>query len=225
MSSPRSVDEGPVGAEGRREPRWPATLAIIAALVLYVTLPQRLTPGPGWVLPVLELTLLVPLALRAPYRHPEEVRLVRLASLGLIALVNLGNLASLVLLVREVVSGRAVNGQRLIFAAIQIWLTLVLVFGLWYWELDRGGPAARTHAQPGEPDFLFPQMATPELKQPNWMPGFLDYLYVSFTNATAFSPTDAMPLTALAKVLMMIESLAALTTIAMVAARAINILR
>ena len=214
-----------MGALSRREPRWPATLALLAALVLYVTLPARLTIGPGWIVPALEVALLIPLSLTAPYRHPEEVRLVRIASLLLIALVNLANVTSLVLLVHAVLSGEPASGRQLIFSGIQIWLTLVLVFALWYWELDRGGPALRGHAGERAPDFLFPQMATPELKQPDWMPGFIEYLYVSFTNATAFSPTDTMPLTSLAKVLMLVEALAAITTIVMVAGRAVNILR
>ena len=109
--------------------------------------------------------------------------------------------------------------------AIQIWLTNVIVFGLWYWELDRGGPGARCRENHREPDFLFPQMSTPAAAPPSWAPRFLDYLYVAFTNATAFSPTDTLPLTAWAKVLMAIQSLASLLTVALVAARAVNILQ
>ncbi len=208
-----------------REPRWPASLAVTGALLLYVTLPGKLTVGPGWVIPALEAALLIPLTVRAPYRHREEVRLVRLASLLLIALVALANVASLVLLVRAVLSGGAVSGRQLVFSGIQIWLTLILVFALWYWELDRGGPALRGHADQRNPDFLFPQMAAHELGQASWMPGFVDYLYLSFTDATAFSPTDTMPLTSRAKVLMLIEALASITTVVMVAGRAVNILK
>lgn len=210
---------------GPREPRWPASLALAAALLLYMTLPGRLTIGPGWVIPALEGALLIPLTVRAPYRHREEVRLVRFASLLLIALVNLANVASLALLVRVVLSGGAVTGRQLVFSGIQIWLTLILVFALWYWEVDRGGPAIRGHVDQRSPDFLFPQMATHELGQRDWMPGFVDYLYLSFTNATAFSPTDTMPLTSRAKVLMLIEALASITTVVMVAGRAVNILK
>ena len=142
-------DEG--GREGSserapREPRWPASLAVIAALLLYMTLPGRLTIGPGWLIPAMEAALLIPLAVRAPYRHPEEARLIRLASQLLIALVNLANVASLALLVHVVVTGGAVSGRQLIFSGIQIWLTLILVFALWYWEVDRGGPTIRGHA-------------------------------------------------------------------------------
>jgi uncharacterized membrane protein len=210
---------------GSMEPRWPASLAVTAALLLYMTLPGTLTIGPGWVIPALEAALLIPLMVRAPYRHREEVRVIRLASLLLIALVNIAVVASLVLLVNLVLSGEAVTGRQLIFSGIQIWLTLILVFSLWYWEVDRGGPGIRGEADQAEPDFLFPQMATHELGQADWMPGFVDYLYLSFTNATAFSPTDTMPLTVRAKVLMLVEALSSITTIVMVAGRAVNILK
>ena len=213
------------GGGGVKEPRWPASLAVTAALLLYVTLPGELTVGPAWVIPALEGALLVPLTLRAPYRHREEARLIRLASLVLIALVNLANVASLGLLVHVVLSGVVVSGRQLIFSGIQIWLTLILVFALWYWEVDRGGPTIRGHADQRDPDFLFPQMATPELRQADWRPGFVDYLYLSFTNATAFSPTDTMPLSLRAKLLMLVEALASITTVVMVAGRAVNILK
>ncbi len=190
-----------------------------------MTLPEKLTIGPGWVIPALEGALLIPLTVRAPYRHREEVRLVRFASLLLIGLVNLANVVSLALLVHVVLTGGSVTGRQLVFSGIQIWLTLILVFALWYWEVDRGGPTIRGHVDQRSPDFLFPQMATHELGQTDWMPGFVDYLYLSFTNATAFSPTDTMPLTSRAKALMLIEALASITTVVMVAGRAVNILR
>ncbi len=223
-----TLDEGvreSSGEEPPKEPRLPASLAVIAALLLYMTLRGKLTVGPGWVIPALEAALLIPLTLRAPYRHHEEVQLVRLASLLLIALVNLASVASLVLLVRLVLSGGAVSGRELVFSGIQIWLTLILVFALWFWEIDRGGPGIRVHTDERDPDFLFPQMASHELGQTDWMPQFIDYVYLSFTNATAFSPTDTMPLTPRAKALMAVEALASITTIVMVAGRAVNILK
>jgi len=110
-------------------------------------------------------------------------------------------------------------------SSIQIWLTNVIVFGLWYWEVDRGGPRVRCRPDHEEPDFLFPQMVTPDAARPRWTPTFLDYLYVSFTNATAFSPTDTMPLTLTAKAVMAVQEVAALATIGLVFARAVNILR
>ena len=211
--------------KGPMEPRWPASLAVSAALLLYMTLPGTLTIGPGWVIPALEAALLIPLTVRAPYRYRGEVRLIRFASLLLIALVNVAVVASLGLLVRLVLSGVVVDGRELIFSGVRIWLTLILLFSLWYWEVDRGGPTIRGHADQADPDFLFPQMATHELGQADWMPGFVDYLYLSFTNATAFSPTDTMPLTVRAKLLMLLEALASITTVVMVAGRAVNILK
>jgi len=198
---------------------------VAATIVLYVTLPDRFVLGPKWVLPALEASLLVPLSLTAPHRRVDESRQRRLAALALIALVNIANVASLALLVHSIVRGSRFSGHDLIYSAIQIWLTNAVVFGLWYWELDGGGPAVRLSAERRRPDFLFPQMTNPEASGvPGWKPMFFDYLYVSFTNATAFSPTDTMPLTLWAKGLMLAQSLASLITVALVAARAVNIL-
>jgi hypothetical protein len=221
------------GLQSKEEPRWPATLALIAALILYVELPEKLIYGPPgvnptisrWTVPVLELALILPLQFATPHRRLGEMKWRRLAAIGLIALINLVNLASLVLLVHNVIHGRANTGLELIFSAILIWLTNVIVFGLWYWELDRGGPGARCAPEHREPDFLFPQMSNPDAAPSNWTPTFLDYLYVSFTNASAFSPTDTMPLTQWAKILMAVQATAALLTVGVVAARAVNILR
>ena len=213
------------GNQGHPESRWPASLAIIATVVLYLTLPDRYTLGPVWLFPVLELAVLIPLSVAVPVRHARETAAHRAASIALIAVVNAANVASLVLLVRNLLNGGSSGGTQLIFAAMQIWLTNVIVFGLWYWELDRGGPSARCHEQHREPDFLFPQMTTPAAAPSSWAPRFLDYLYVAFTNATAFSPTDTLPLTTWAKILMAVQSLASLLTVALVAARAVNILQ
>jgi hypothetical protein len=141
-----------------------------------------------------------------------------------VAIVTVANLINLGLLVHVMVSGHVSNGRELVFAAVAIWLTNVIVFSLWYWQLDRGGPQARHDPDHREPDFLFPQMTTPGSAGPGWAPSFVDYFYVSFTNATAFSPTDTMPLTVAAKALMTAQSGASLLTIALVAARAVNIL-
>ena len=174
-----------------------------------------------------------------PRRSSEESPLTRGAAILLVALVSAANLVSLVFLVHVLVSGARASGQELILSAIQIWLTNVLIFGLWFWELDRGGPGRRSGASgagsasaapgsapaaAGSPDFLFPQMSSPDIGPRDWSPGFIDYLYVSFTNAAAFSPTDTMPLTPWAKTLMLVEALASLITVALVAGRAVNIL-
>jgi hypothetical protein len=139
-------------------------------------------------------------------------------------IVNLANLYSIVLLAYYLIHGGKAGGHELIVSSIAIWLTNVVIFGLWYWEIDRGGPGARTHPVQQPPEFLYPQMANPALASKSWRPTLLDYLYVSLTNATAFSPTDTMPLSPRAKGLMAVQSLASLMTVALVAARAVNIL-
>lgn len=228
-----SDGEAAWGAPAHVEPRWPASLAVLVALALYIALPDRLTlpfgptslrPFERWFMPVLEMALLLPLSLAAPRRHRNEPPWARLGAIGLIAVVNLANVISLGLLVESLLHGSKATGTQLVFEAINIWLTNVIVFALWYWELDRGGPDDRSSPRHRQPDFLFPQMVTPGCTSGAWSPGFLDYLYLAFTNATAFSPTDTMPLTPLAKMLMLVQSAASLLTVALVAGRAVNIL-
>lgn len=226
-------NEAAWGVSARSEPRWPATVTLLVASALYLTLPERLQlqvgphslwPYERWIMPALELALLVPLSLAAPRRRPDEPRWQRVAAVALIAVVNLANLISLALLIDGLLNGSRATGRTLLLSAASIWATNVLVFALWYWELDRGGPDDRSSPEHRAPDFLFPQMTTPGCAPDAWSPGFIDYLYVAFTNALAFSPTDAMPLTPAAKALMLIESLISLLTITLVAARAVNIL-
>ena len=143
--------------------------------------------------------------------------------MALTILVTVMNFAALLYLVRALLGGHAASsGQSLLLDALNIWGTNVIAFALWYWNIDRGGPASRGLIKGEQDDFLFPQMMMPGTKE--WSPGFIDYLYLSFTNATAFSPTDTMPLSERAKLLMMAESGISLLTLALVAARAVNIL-
>jgi len=201
----------------------------LAALGLYVVLPDRIITGlgPRWLIPVLEGTLGGALLLASPRRHSRESAYLRAAAVVLIALVNLANVVSLGELVHALLFAThgSANGRALVYASVPVWLTNVLVFALWYWELDRGGPGARLVARQRRPDFLFPQMSVPHIAGPDWSPAFFDYLYTSFTNATAFSPTDTMPLSGRAKALMALQSLASLLTVALVVARAVNILQ
>ncbi len=217
---------------GSLEPRWHASLAVAAALALYVTLPAKVVIGPLWLLPALILGILVPLLILAPHRN-KEAAWQRWASIVHIGLLGGFNVATIVLLFVWQLSAhhrRVITGEELLYAGAQIWLTNVLVYGLWFWEMDGGGPDARSKSSfesaPQRRDFLFPQMTLDrELRaELNWRPRFMDYLFLSFTNATAFSPTDTMPLTPMAKGLMMVEALKSLVTIAIIAGRAVNIL-
>ena len=207
------------------EPFWPAQLAAAAALALYVTLPHTLIMGPRWLVPGVEGVLLLGLMITTPTRNHKQSPRSRALVVGLVGLVSLTTLISLVLLARFLLDGSHAGGHALLFAGLVLWLTNILIFGIWYWELDRGGPARRVAPNDsGTPaDFLFPQMTQPQLA-PGWRPGFADYLYTSYTNATAFSPTDTLPLTATAKLLMAIQSSIALITILLVVARAVNVL-
>jgi len=213
------------GIPSAREPRWPALVAVAAAICLQLVLPDRLLRGLGnrSLIPALEGALILVLLIANPGHISREQTRLRAIGVGLIALITVVNVISLTDLIHALLYGSRVGGRSLVYASVPIWLTNVIVFGLWYWELDRGGPATRHLSTHPRPDFLFPQMSTPG-SAPGWTPNFLDYIYTSFTNATAFSPTDTMPLSAWAKVLMMLQSLASLVTVAVVVSRAVNIL-
>ncbi len=210
---------------GRVESVWPAQVTVLVAIGLQLALPSRTIAGPRWLLPALEGILLLAFALATPRQLEHEPRLRRRLAIGTTAVVSVANIASLVLLSRALIEHGTANGRQLIVAGALVWLTNFLIFGLWYWEIDRGGPGKRAAGHDGPPDFLFPQMNDDGIMPPDWRPGLVDYLYVSLTNATAFSPTDTMPLTPIAKALMGLQSVVSLTTIGLVVARAVNILR
>lgn len=208
------------------ENRWPVSMVVLIAIGLQLQLPGRLALHPTWLLPGLEAILMVGLIAANPRRIDRRSRPIRLASIVLILAASIGNAWSAAHLIRAIVTGHAGNTAGPLLAdGGAIWLTNVIVFGLWYWELDRGGPIARAHGERAYPDFQFPQMDNPDLAPPDWEPVFWDYLYVSFTNATAFSPTDALPLTRWTKMAMAMQSTVSLSTVALVVARAVNILR
>ena len=206
------------------DPLWPAQLTVAAAIALNLTLADRVTFGPTWLLPSVEGALLAALVIIAPSRAASHTRGIRRFALGVIGLVSLANVVSLGLLVHYLVNGGKAGGHALILSGVVLWGTNVLLFSVWYWEMDRGGPVVRFLDPKALPDFQFPQMENPGLAPPGWRPGFVDYLYVSLTNATAFSPTDTMPLTQTAKLVMGVQSVAALVTVGLVVARAVNIL-
>ncbi len=218
------------------EPRLPAAIAVIAAVVLYAALPNPLLIGPRFVVPVLELVLFVPLVAANPRRLTRETKLLRRLDIALILLIAASNATALVLMIHRLFSGGN-NGAELLLAAGQIWLTNVIVFALAYWQLDRGGPVSRTQmARPRLPvaDFRFPQdedhdaiseVAKRSAAKSGWAPGFIDYFYVSVTNSSAFSPTDTMPLSPRVKLLMALESVSALVMSVLVIAYAVGQLK
>jgi len=228
---PRQVGREAVPAWRRvtqGEPRWQVSLAIAAAIALQLVVPSRLLPQPSWLYPTLDGLLAAGLIIANPRRINRSSRLLRYASLALIALISLVNVWSAERLIADIITRSntvATHAPTLLLDGGSIWLTNVIAFALWYWELDRGGPVARALAIKQYPDFQFVQMVSPELAPPGWEPMFADYFYLSFTNASAFSPTDVMPMSRWAKMLMLIQSAASLLTVALVIARAVNILK
>jgi len=212
--------------EPDREPRWPAFIGALAAGGLYAALPEALTLGPRWLFPSLVLAVLIPSMVSY---HTGRHRLNAILGLAVDALLTVGLIVSVILLVNALPSGKE-TPQELLLSAASLWITNILVFALWYWRLDAGGPYQRDKL-PGHSDgaFLFPQMtlskeALREAGQQNWSPNFIDYLFLAFNTSTAFSPTDVPVLAGWAKILMMLQSLLSLLIIALLAARAINIL-
>ena len=205
------------------DPVWHVQLAVLVALLLQLVLPDRFTVGPKYALAILEAILLLLLAVTTPKLPVFRSATRRINALILIFLISAANIYSLWRVAEVLLGGSVTDGRGLILAAINIYITNIIIFGMWYWELDGGGPGQRRRVAHTERDFLFPQMNMPQ-PDANWHPTFLDYLYVSATNATAFSPTDTMPLSRRAKMLMLAQSVVSLITIALVAARAVNIL-
>jgi uncharacterized membrane protein len=208
------------------EHRLPVAIAVGLAIALQLVLPANLAISPRWLLPTMEALLFIGLTVASPRRINRTSRVLRAASVSLIALISVANAWSSGALIKDLVNGRGGDNASLLLArGATVYVTNILVFALWYWEWDRGGPVARARGTRVYPDFLFPQMTQTDLAPPDWEPNFLDYLYVSFTNAAAFSPTDTMPLSRWAKMLMLLQSAVALLTIAFVVARAVNILK
>jgi hypothetical protein len=223
------------GREEEVESRWEAAPAVALVIAFQLVLAfvsrayhWRLWDLPWWVWLISvgpEVALVVPLAVNRYRRRLEQLGKRRMVALALLGLVSLTNGLLLIALLGSLISGHERSGGQLLLKATTIWGTNVIAFGLWYWGLDRGGPVRRRQPNPPPPDFQFPQMENPQLAAPGWYPQLLDYVYVSFTNAIAFSPTDAMPLSRRAKLLMLSESGISGITVLLVAARAVNIFK
>jgi hypothetical protein len=219
------------------EPRLPVILAVLVAIGLQAVVPHNLAFTPWWLLPAIELLLLVVLIFFRQTKMDRQSTVLRALAMSLVAAAILATAVSATRLSLELLHhspGALVpnappnglgNAGQLLRNGGAIWLTNMLVFALLYWEMDRGGPVARACGTKRYPDFLFSQMTAPELVPKDWEPTFADYLYLSFTNATAFSPTDTLPLSRWAKMTMMIQSAVSLVTVALVVARAVNVLQ
>jgi hypothetical protein len=210
---------------GDPESRWPVLIAILAVIVIQHSIPVQYTVAPRWPLTAMELSLLAVLTIINPVRLCRQTTIGRWASLVLTAAITIDNTMSAVVLDRRILTGEVSNNAAVLLGSgAAVFVTNIIAFGLWYWELDRGGPFARREGRQPYPDFLFPQMSDPHNAKPDWRPTFADYLYVSFTNVVAFSPTDTMPLARWAKGMMTVQSMVSMSTVALVIARAVNVL-
>jgi hypothetical protein len=216
----RVAHEAPAHLE-RRNPVYPAQLTLLVAIALGLLLPGRMTIGRPWFLPAGEAAVLLALFVTTE-RHPDdEDPWRRRARVALVAFVSAANLFALIALVQALLEGGAEDGRPLLVGGAVLWLTAVLLFGIWFWELDRGGPIRRLTGNELKPDFLYVQES--DLGWEGWRPGITDYLYVSLTNASSFSTSEDMtPVTQKAKVLLSLQTLASLLTTTIVVAYAVN---
>ena len=219
-----------VGASGHddvalAESRWPMAGAIVAAMVLTVLLPDELRLGPPWLLPLIEFVLLVAIVVGDGERIDRLSTFLRVLSIALVALLVIEALWSTAWLINALIVGKKVtdSASDLLLAGANVWVSNNIAFALLYWEMDGGGAAARARRMPEHPDLAFPQLLNPRLAPPDWRPRFVDYLYLGFTNATAFSPTDVMPLVPWAKIAMAAQSVISLAILGLVIARAVNV--
>jgi hypothetical protein len=218
----------PPPAASRGEHWWPVAAAILAVAALHVALPARYRVQPAWVVPVVVVALLALLIVGDPGRIDRQKPWLRIVTGTVIAVITLANLAAAIRLVVDILTSNklyANNAGGLLAVGGVIWVTNVIAFALWYWDLDRGGAAARANQSPRSPAFVFPEMQNPGYVPTTWMPRFVDYLFLAFWTATAVSPTDTAAIKPWAKLLMMIESAASIALFALVIARAINILK
>lgn len=221
---------------------WLVRGAIAAVIALQIAMVHNFALGSRWFAPALEVALVLPMLVLSSQNHrlgshgsitqaaaakiESNRNTILILGLCLVAVISVANAAALLALVGALVSGGDREGKALLVDAANIWTTNVIVFALWYWELDRGGPGRYRIGQPPPSDFIFPQMTLgPDHPASRTPPNFIDYLFLSFTTSTAFSPTDTLPLTIRMKALMMLQASVSLVTIALVAARAVNILR
>ena len=198
---------------------------VLAAMVLTLLLPDDVRLGPQWALPLIEGALLVVVIATDPGKINRRSRWLRALSIVLVSVLVLGAMWATVQLVDDLIHGGGVtnSASELLQAGTIVWVSNNIAFALLYWELDGGGAPARAHHLPTHADFAFPQQLNPRIASPDWRPRFIDYLYLGFTNATAFSPTDVMPLAPWAKIAMMVQAFVSLGILGLVIARAVNV--
>jgi hypothetical protein len=221
--------------EEERESRWEASpaVAIVIGLQLLLAIVSLTQDWKTWhfswwvwLIPVVpETILLILLSWSRPHKRLVQMGIRRKVGIVLLAVVSLANALLVVGVIASLVEGQEKSGAQLLLKAVTVWATNVITYGLWFWDFDRGGPVTRVGADPPLPDFLFPQMQSRDVAPPHWTPELTDYMYVSFTNSIAFSPTYTLPLTRWAKLLMLSESTISAVTILLVAARAVNIFK
>jgi hypothetical protein len=214
---------------GLVEPRWPIALTVSVFIAITIGLrilePHHESLGPAWLVPGIEIAMLVMLILADPTRVEVRRRWLRRVSLGLVLALAVVVFVSTVVLVKDLVEGGKVtqSAGSLLTSGALIWLGNSLVFGLLYWLLDSGGPLARYRRERSHPDFAFSQQQSPELAPPGWRPQYVDYLVLGVTTSTAFSPTDVLPMSAWAKLMMALQSMISLVVVGLVIARAVNV--
>jgi hypothetical protein len=222
------TSENPPPAAARGEHWWPVGLAILAAALLHVVLPAQYRVNPAWVVPVVLLALLATLIVGDPGRIDRQRTWLRVLTGVIIACITLANLFAAARLVHDIITNNKIfanNATGLLATGGVIWATNVIAFALWYWDLDRGGAAARAHHPRVTPAFVFPEMLHTDYVPTTWVPKFVDYLSLGFWTATAFSPTDVSAIKPWAKLLMIVEAVVSLGIGALVVSRAINILK
>lgn len=206
------------------DPIWHVQLVLLCVIALQLVLPERLIALPKYLLPALELLCLLGLSFTTPKKPSYRSPMRHLLAISLLALVAIANFSSLQLLIHSLLHATSQDAPALLLSGVGIYITNIVIFGLLYWEMDGGGPGVRRVTDPRERDFLFPQQNLQDKFDEDWHPTFVDYFYVSLTNATAFSPTDTMPLSRRAKLIMGAQAILSLVVVAIIAARAINIL-
>jgi uncharacterized membrane protein len=207
------------------EARWPMATAVLAATILYVGMPHRGRVPGWWLFPVVQLVMLGLLIAEDPGRIDRRSAGLHRLMLALLVVMTLGTTLGVAVLAYDILdAAEGITALDLLGRGAAVWVANVIIFSLWYWQFDRGGPAERAAGSPIPASFAFPENATPELAPAGWRPAYPDYLYLAYTNATAFSPTDTLPVRRWAKLTMMIQSTLSLVIAILVIARAINVL-